>query len=281
MRIVNTTFVYPGDADPFFVMGQLKKAGFNYLDFGWCGYATNPKYKHIFLTEHWKSWVYEIREFAEKNELSFVQCHGVGQISSVAAHPDHIAYRVIDLAAILGIRWIVMHPEEIKGRQDPCDDEFFAEQNAKWFKPFLSRCEEMGVGLAIENLPWPNANRIAPLKSLVDRLDSANVGICWDTGHAHFNIYNGALPPEAIRAFGDKLVTMHAHDNFGDHDAHLIPGHGAYDWTGFIHTLRAMNYKGDFVLEADEQTLHAASEEERLALLVDMRNAAEKIISTI
>lgn len=281
MRIVNTTSVYPDDADPFYVMEQLKKAKFDYLDFGWCGYGSEPKNKHIFLTEHWKSWVYQIRDFAEKNELSFVQCHGVGQISSVSEHPNHIAYRVIDLASMLGIRWLVMHPEEIKGRQDPCDDEFFTEQNVKWFKPFLRYCEERNVGLAIENLPWPNANRVMPLKNLVEQLDSPNVGICWDTGHAHFNVYNGALPPEAIQAFGDKLVTIHAHDNFGDHDDHLIPGQGSYDWTGFVRTLRAMNYKGDFVLEAHHQTQDATSEEERFSLLVDMRKAAERIVATV
>ncbi|MBR5280020.1 MAG: sugar phosphate isomerase/epimerase [Clostridia bacterium] len=278
MRIVNTTSVYKPNVDLLFVMKQLKKAGFTYLDLGGMGYRCEPVNNHIFLTDQWKQWAYKLRDFAENEGMSFVQCHGVGWISSVATHPDHIAYRVVDLAAMLDVRWVVMHPVEIQGRQEPCDDEFFAEQNAEWFKPFLQYCEERDVGLAIENLPWPNANRVAPLKSLVERLDSSNVGICWDTGHAHYNVLHGELPPQAIREFGSQLVTIHAHDNFGNHDDHMIPGQGTYDWQAFMQTLREMNYTGDFVLEAHHQTQEASSEEERMALLVEMRKAAERII---
>lgn len=280
MKIVNTTSVYTPETDLLFAMKQMKTAGFRYLDLGGMGYRCEPENQHVFLTDQWEKWAYKIRDYAETEGLSFVQCHGVGWISTIAEHPDHIAYRVVDLAAMLGVRWLVMHPVEIKGRQEICDDEFFAEQNAKWFTPFLQYCEARNVGLAIENLPWPNANRVAPLKSLVERLDSPNVGICWDTGHAHFNLLNGALLPEAIRAFGDKLVTIHAHDNLGDQDAHLIPGQGTYDWNGFMETLRTMNYQGDFVLEAHHQTQEASSEEERMALLIEMREAVEQILMT-
>lgn len=102
------------------------------------------------------------------------------------------------------------------------------------------------MGLALENLPWANSDRAKPLADLVDALGGENVGVCWDTGHAHFN----KLPPSEMKVLENRLVTLHIHDNNGTYDDHQIPyyGYGTYDWVGFMKTLREMDYKGDFVL---------------------------------
>lgn len=46
---------------------------------------------------------------------------------------------------------------------------------------------------------------------------------------------------------------MHIHDNDGTYDEHLMPGDGNLNWQDFLHSLKAVGYKGDFVLEANEQ----------------------------
>lgn len=272
MRIVNTTCVYKPGSDVFKVVDRLCGAGFNYLDLAldYCFVEGQP-----FLSDGWLDWAKSLRKYAESKGAQFVQCHGVCLPSQLYANPSHIGYRSIGVAEALGIKWIVMHPQQIEGTTDEIYDDFYAEQNATWFRPFLNRCADKGIGLAIENLPWPNCNRAKPLAQIVDLLDSPYVGVCWDTGHANINHF----PPEMMKVLGDRLVTLHIHDNSGGFaDEHQIPFYGTYDWEAFIHTLREINYKGDFVLEAHHQMLDAPDEETRTQLLAEMMEVSNRIM---
>ena len=272
MKIVNTTSVFMPGADLFESVDRLKAAGFDSVDiaFDYCLGDGHP-----FTSDHWKEWAEKLRRHADGKGVDFYQGHGIGNPETIYAGGDILAYRVLDAAAILGIKWIVMHPQKLAGMEEPESDGLYAEKNALWFRPFAEYAAGLGVGVALENLPWPNCNRIQPLIKLADAIGTGNVGICWDTGHANINL----TKPSEIKAFGKRLVTLHLHDNHPEAgDEHLIPFQGTYDWDEFAKTLREMDYCGELVLEAHHQMLDAdgnAALQERL--LAEMKTAAERI----
>lgn len=271
MRIVNTTCVFKPGTDTFWAIDRLNAAGFGVIDLA-LDYCWVPG--HPFYEDGWLDWAKELKTYADSKGITFYECHGIGLPSSLYKNPDEPCYRVIKVAEILGIKWIVMHPEFIEGKTDPCYDELFADENAKWFRPYLKRCEASGVGVAIENLPWKNCHTAKNIRAIADRLDSPFAGCCWDTGHAHCN----GFPPSEMKDLGDTLVTLHIQDSVGMDD-HLIPYYGHYDWEGFIHTLREMNYKGEFVLEAHHQMLMAADDPEKQdILLAEMLEVSNRIM---
>lgn len=44
-----------------------------------------------------------------------------------------------------------------------------------------------------------------------------------------------------VKTFGDKIVHIHAHDNYGESDQHLGIGHGNFDWNNVVNLLRGIS----------------------------------------
>ncbi len=277
MRIVNCTGIFPPEMDIFEKIDRMVKAGFTCLDYTLLD-LDRPAGTHPLMTDQWRPWVREVKAYAEDKGVLFTHAHGVGWPAALYAKQDsHIGYRAIEIAAELGIQWIAMHPQDLQGTQTPEYYDYYVEQNRIWFTPYLERCKALGVGLALENLPWANSDRAKPLADLVDALGGENVGVCWDTGHAHFN----KLPPSEMKVLGSRLVTLHIHDNTGTYDDHQIPyyGYGTYDWVGFMQTLKEMDYKGDFVLEAHHQMRETTDEALWDRYLGEMMDASRKMLA--
>jgi len=78
----------------------------------------------------------------------------------------------------------------------------------------------------------------------VAEVGSPAVGVCFDTGHA--NLYS---PPQRPCAAGKHLVWIHAYDNRGQRDEHLMPGLGTVDWSQFRADLDAVGYSNPIMLE--------------------------------
>ena len=272
MITVNTTSVFPPGYDLTDAVDRLCRAGFPYIDVAFDYCLTDG---HPFLSDDWLGWAKALRKHADEKGAVIYQCHGIGRPEDIYDGKYGLAYRAVDAAAILGVKWLVMHPQELSGMQDEKYDALYVEKNVKWFSPFVEYAEKAGVGVAIENLPWPNCNRIGPLNAIVDGLRSSHVGVCWDTGHANLN----GLGPGEMKRLGDRLVTLHIHDNHGNGaDEHLIPYYGSYDWEAFIKTLGEMDYKGEFVLEAHHQMLDAfGNEAAQASLLSEMAEVSERI----
>lgn len=76
------------------------------------------------------------------------------------------------------------------------------------FKHIVERAEQRGVNLALENL-WNLTN----LKYVLEKVDSPQVGFCYDVSH-HYRYY-----PEhdLLSAYGDRLKAVHLHDNNGSY----------------------------------------------------------------
>jgi sugar phosphate isomerase/epimerase len=108
-----------------------------------------------------------------------------------------------------------------------------------------------GVRLAIENLApaYPGRPYVchdpAGIAELVDRLESEQVGVCLDIGHAHITAGLARRElAEFIEPAIERVILFHVHDNFGAVvdapragqleplrlDLHLPPGAGSLPW---------------------------------------------------
>ena len=71
------------------------------------------------------------------------------------------------------------------------------------------------------------------------------VGVCLDVGHAHMTV--GVQ--EAIATLGNRIGSVHVHDNNGFRDEHLWPGDGTIEWPATMQALKAQAEPPACVLE--------------------------------
>jgi sugar phosphate isomerase/epimerase len=105
--------------------------------------------------------------------------------------------------------------------------------------------EPLGVKVALEVM----GNRLSTADALLDLiegdLESLDLGICMDVGHAFLL----GDPAEAIEATSGYLITTHLHDNNRRSDDHLVPFDGAIDWTAVSMALEKIGYDGVLMFE--------------------------------
>ena len=85
------------------------------------------------------------------------------------------------------------------------------------------------------------------LIDLVDAIDRPNVGINIDTGHSA--LCDQTPVQDIIRHVGNRLMTLHCQDNFGQRDDHQAPGIGLLDWKEILGALKESSYNGPFLME--------------------------------
>ncbi len=102
----------------------------------------------------------------------------------------------------------------------------------------------LGVRLLVENL-LSDATTPEHLVTILEMGHLSNVRVCLDVGHAH--ITTGVA--EAIAALGNRIVSVHVHDNHGAKDEHLWPGDGTIDWPAAAKALKALATPPAAVLE--------------------------------
>ncbi len=98
------------------------------------------------------------------------------------------------------------------------------------FRRAAEAAEQYQVNIALENTRFLNYNQY-----LYEHIPSERLRFCFDCGHA--NCFTPAQDPLAL--FGDKLVTMHLHDNHGaaSGDEHMMPGEGNIDFAALMQRL--------------------------------------------
>jgi sugar phosphate isomerase/epimerase len=103
----------------------------------------------------------------------------------------------------------------------------------------------LGVQILLENL---EKNEVAQPDNLMEILAVGHfddIGLCLDLGHA--NLGDGVLP--AIATMGERICSVHVHDNRGDRDTHLWPGDGGIAWPETMQALLALPRPPAAVLE--------------------------------
>ncbi len=189
-----------------------------------------------------------VAQAAASAGLTASSCHSVDSsrgrppAESVAEH-----LRVLDLAAALGSRVVVMHlaaePTDFTTRQR-------LDAALQFDLAVLEAVAEAAVArslrLVVENLPQYS---LRYWTLVVERLDHPAVGYVLDTGHLH-------LRPEAdfakiIRQLGPRLWHVHLHGNHGLRDEHLpVPG-GTIRWPEVFAALHEVGYEGLYLQESN------------------------------
>ena len=94
------------------------------------------------------------------------------------------------------------------------------------------------------------------------------IGVCLDLGHAHITV--GVA--DAIATLGNRIGSLHVHDNHAVRDEHLWPGEGTIDWTRTMASLKALKAPPTCVLE-----IHYALQETPAAIVEKAAAAFEKL----
>ena len=150
----------------------------------------------------------------------------------------------VDMAAAVGGCILVTHDIVIPGPD--------TQEGAQKRDAFLDNLGQLAayaasedVRIALENTGSGYTSQPARLADLLDGLGASNVGAVIDTGHRNLC----GDPVEALRIVGRRLISLHLHDNHGQQDEHLLPGHGAIDWAGVVGALRDIDNGGVFMYE--------------------------------
>ena len=92
---------------------------------------------------------------------------------------------------------------------------------------------KLGVRVALENGP-----DIPHLRYALDSIDHEYIGFCLDTGHNHLHTPD----TDYLALYGDRLISMHVHDNDGAGDLHMIPFDGTADWERLTAGMKKTEY---------------------------------------
>ena len=196
---------------------------------------------------HEKEHVKEIGNWFKSGQVEFHSMHSPIYMSSEGSRSGAPSLNIIDLdkrnrieamdeikravevAEYAPFRFLVQHV----GRTDEYDDPRKFEAALSSIEHLRAFVRPLGVTLLVENTP----HDLAPperLKELVKALHYPDLGVCFDTGHAH-------MMSSVHQAFGvleDRIRSTHVHDNKRDRDSHLWPGEGNIDWNQTMQSLR-------------------------------------------
>ena len=136
-----------------------------------------------------------------------------------------------EAAAALNAKKIIYH----SGRYPDIyrDDPSWTEQMTAFWQRFLDG-KNGGIMVCMENVLDRDP---APLRSVWERVDREDFGICLDIGHVH--CFSGLSCRDWIRVLGSSVSHLHLHDNHGSSDQHLALGEGSLPWQEVSESLLA------------------------------------------
>lgn len=231
---------------------KLHEAGFRVVDVNLSSYSEKGQ---PMTRDDWADWCRRMKAKADELGLCIGQAHAhfyqLREDGSEDPWDRELLERSIRGAAIMGVKWMVFHPFNLKVN-GWYNGEAAKKRNLELFREYAEIARPLGVGIAIENM-LESAGRSRrycsgpeELIDLVDTLNDPVFGICWDFGHANVN---GIDQPAALRTVGKRLKALHVDDNYGVNDDHMLPYFGTIRWEPIMQTLHDIDYEGDFTYE--------------------------------
>ena len=129
--------------------------------------------------------------------------------------------RALEAAETLPYNFLVLHI----GDRDSTWDERTLENALTAIEHLKAFGGPLGVKLLLENIQ-NEVTTAAHLAEIIRVGHFANVGVCFDIGHA--NLMEGV--DTTLEALLPLIGSTHLHDNKGDRDEHLWPGDGTIAW---------------------------------------------------
>ncbi len=143
--------------------------------------------------------------------------------------------QVLDIADILRPAAIVFHSGYEKWKY-ALNIDLWLEKSLMTWQPLNERAAAMGVKIAIENI---FEDEPANLKLLMEKMNSENFGICFDTGH--FHLFSKVPLENWISPLKPHIIELHLHDNDRTSDQHLPVSDGTFDFKSFFELLGDKN----------------------------------------
>ena len=235
------------------VIETIRKCGFTEVDYD----MTWPDFKDPVNAGR------ALREALIDNGVRAGQAHAVGFDFANPSNRNKVSTlrNCFVFCREAGIPAIVVHPSARVGNTR---EEFF-DMNLTFFRSLIPFVEETGVGLLLENIGNPADPYFLldgkDLREMVDGVGHPLCTACWDIGHANHFRADSHPQYDSIMALGDKLTTIHFHDNAGNFedpyqhirvDMHMIPYMswvGTVNYDAVMQALIDVGYKGTFNLE--------------------------------
>jgi sugar phosphate isomerase/epimerase len=154
--------------------------------------------------------------------------------------------RAIEVAEQIPFRFLIQHVGV--GGESFSEHKFFdaATSSIEHLQAFA---KPLGVRVLLENIP----NELSTPERLNELVHTAHfdeIGLCFDTGHAHMEQGVEA----AFAVMKDRIRSTHIHDNKKDRDSHLWPGEGTIDWNETMRLLRSAPLVPALLFEIEAET---------------------------
>ncbi len=170
----------------------------------------------------------------------------------------------IRICQMCGCKKLIIHPSfEGSMRLNPSSKEEEWEVNIAFYRELIPLLKECGVICCLENMWGQNwktkkiymgiCSDMGETNRYIDTLNELAgeplFGFCLDIGHLTLL---GLDCYPAIKTLGNRLVTLHIHDNDGAGDEHEMPFTGVTIWNRFIRGLAEIGYEGTLSFESAE-----------------------------
>ncbi len=249
----------------------ISAAGFDAVDFGLDGFykweeLTSGKKSDFFEHDNLYRYVDEVKAAAEKYGVEFGQLHApfplyVPKSPEGSKNVQEDVRKCIELCSYINCPRIVIHPIfDGSARFPSLTKEQEYKMNIEFYSSLIPLLKKHKVVCCLENMwsqDWKSkkiyAASCSDINETIRYIDELNAiagerlfGFCLDTGHL---LLVGQDPCYWIEMLGDRLETLHTHDNDGVSDEHIIPYLGCANWDRFVLGLRKIGYKGNLSFE--------------------------------
>lgn len=220
--------------------------------------------------DEWNQWMYgdgfeplvmEVKRAAEESGIVLNQAHApfpTMKDGDRAFNEKRMAQvkRSIEIAGMLGVRNIIVHPVVFKKQMK--------KKNLDMYHELEPVARKAGVKIALENMwGWDGRRDIIcknvcsdaeSLADYADALDPDVFTVCLDIGHIGLV---GDYEAPTIKKLGAKRLTcLHVHDTDYRNDLHTLPYCGRLPWQEIMEALGEIGYTGDLTFEADNFIKH-------------------------
>lgn len=246
----------------------IREAGMQCMDFD-LSHFYHPSLIHAHKTEHDLTPPLEAVLETLRPYTDAAARHGIRLNQAHAPYPSYVDHpetdeairlsviKCIEVCAALGTEHLIVHPG-IFDRGLPASLQAEWEWNMTFYRSLIPTLKKTGVICCLENMFTVHNGRIigavcSDPQEAIAYIDALNAeagetlfGFCLDTGHA---LLTGQDIGRFVTLLGDRLVTLHVHDNDGQRDQHIAPYMGKVDWDRFCAALGAVHYRGVFSFE--------------------------------
>ena len=235
----------------FECLERIRKAGFLSIEI--CSHPSHLDYKDMVAVRKAAEMISRLEIEPYSFHAPFSEEIDISDLESARREAAaREIFQAADAAAVLGVRYFVIHPGPEKSIYPQPSERFQRMENALAVIDRVStRCRKSGVELLLENmLPHLFLGHTKDILWTIGAMAETNIGVCLDTGHASLS---GDLDTAPFK-FAGHLKMIHVNDNTGKGDDHLPPGKGTIQWDRLISMLHDIGFSGSLILEMSGET---------------------------